>query len=86
MANPAMVASEADMDREAAPFSSFTVLTELEGEGEEEEPVVSLDSDPAAVALGSIVMVEVMELVVMVVVAGLPLAVPRQDWYMSALV
>lgn len=43
----------------------------------------SVDSEPVALALGCTVMVEVMELVVMVRVAGLPVAVAWQDRYMS---
>lgn len=88
IANPAKAASEADIGRETAPLSTAEeeVLVEPEAVDEEEEPTVSLDSDPIVLALGCVAMVEVVELIAMVGAVGLAVAVARQDWYISALV
>lgn len=69
------------MDSGPAPFTSVDgeAVLGLEGVDDEDELVVLADSDPVALALGCIV-------IVVLVVAGLSVALARQDWYRPAFV
>lgn len=82
-----MAANDADIGRESAPL---WVLPELEYVGDGEETVASLVSIPIVFEVGRIVIVVVIvedfELVVMVVVTGVPVVAEWQNWYISALV